>query len=426
MPLATLSQGAGIAALGLLALIGLLLPAPAGARVNAGIMLLALSLASLARIEPGHSLAISISVGVLLAGLALIGWQVAGGPGHGEPRWKGRAVIVVGVAVIPLLVAALAPGSVDLRAGPVALTLVVTVAVTAVAGVAGRSLGIRRLGARLDQMIFGLERRLAAPADRADAILRLTHSALALGTLVLAGVHLTFGAAVGALLAGAVVVRRGGGRTLSSIMGIGVALFAWYVIVRVGAGTSPVVAELRQGPYSEAFERLVVVPLAALAWLSVGLWPAHRGTVGPAGSLIGAALTVRVMAGGFPHGLEHWQPLLFLVLALGAAVAALLGDPRLGLVTLAATGLLSGLPPATWASLGWLGLLAVRDLTETSGFRPAGTRRIGGVVLTVTGAVLLVPVLTGALASEVFWTVLVVCGAAIAVGAPPESRLQQR
>jgi len=255
-----------------------------------------------------------------------------------------------------------------------------------------------------------------APADVRGRWLAL-HAVAVLLVLVSPHLHLLAAGAVLAAVAGGLAVRPTGGARPQAGQGVALLLLAggWYALTLVGGEAPLWIGALHQAPYSEAFELSVALPLALAAWPWLGLFPFHDTRLGPLAPVVGGALLVRVVAEAVPIGLAHWQPVLY-PLVLAAMVHALVRrrDTE-ALAALAALGLLSGAFLVGWCATG---LAAGVSL-----LRAHALVRAAGRVLTVEGmavaqasavaaALLLVPVLSGGLASEAVYTVLVVlCGA---------------
>lgn len=230
--------------------------------------------------------------------------------------------------------------------------------------------------------------------------------------------HLVMAGAALAVLSGTLAVRHSGGGWRPPL-GLGVALLlllgAWYALALVGGEAPLWINTLPDAPYSEAFELSVALPLVLAAWPLLGLFPFHDTTVGPLAPLAGGAVIVRVAAEAVPAGLEHWQPLLY-PLVLAAMVHALVRrrDPE-ALTALAALGLVSGAFLVGWCAIGLtagVALLRGHQVMRASGrvLSLEGEALAQGVA--VAAAMLVVPVLSGGLAAETVYTVLVVlCGA---------------
>lgn len=116
---------------------------------------------------------------------------------------------------------------------------------------------------------------------------------------------------------------------------------------------------LRDGPFSPAAERLLVLLLGAGTLLLAGLPPVHRAPWGIGLAPLAAILMGRVALPAFPAGVLEWQPLAMLLLA-GAGIWAALTRrwPALA-VAAGLSSLWSGLPSGVIAAQllviwGWL------------------------------------------------------------------------
>jgi hypothetical protein len=176
------------------------------------------------------------------------------------------------------------------------------------------------------------------------------------------------------------------------------------------AGDVPLALDqLRDGPFSPAFELIAALAWFVAAWPLLRLWPTHSRSAGPATTLAGAAILIRVAVPVLSVGTEHWQPLIFPLLVLSVWYAAGLGRLRLALATVATAGLISLRPSAAWAGVVLLAGEAVLSIVG----RVGSSRRL---TPPVTAAVVLVwmtqavPLLTGALQAQTFYTAVLATG----------------
>ncbi|MBK8004764.1 MAG: hypothetical protein IPK12_12740 [Gemmatimonadetes bacterium] len=380
--------------------------------------------------------------GVLVLALAFAGLLVAGGPdwalGQLAPRNAGISAGLVLYGVALLVAGALLGSSRATRRGPglallalgaaAALVPVVPlvqqggagVTVAALAGftVATFVLGVFGPFLRIGAAVRWLETQAGtAPAVPESPGVLSAGALLAVGAVLVPGAHGLLACAVATVLLGLygwlnAGSTRGAGPLVSGGLALGLLLFAWWYLARVAGDTSLRLADLAEGPFSPAFELSASVPLALAAWVLLGLAPFHRGRLGSWAPVVGGALLVRLTAVALPSGLVHWQPLLYLpgTLAAWHAVATRRVDE--GVVALAALGLASAAPQPGWAGLGLAalpGLVALAGLTRAR--QPALAEVVTGVAC-AAGAALLVPAVSGGLATEAFYTVLTVLGAA--------------
>jgi hypothetical protein len=362
-----------------------------------------------------------------LAGLVMVASTLAA---FRIPDGTGRRRAFAGVLVLALALATM--HWLAERSGAESLTAAGTA--QAVATV----LAIAAVGAGLTWLVRGMSRTVLqwigggslAPSvvtgeaawDAWSSRLFALHLVTTLLALAAPHLHSLMGAVTIAALSGLVLERRTGpsGR-LPVVLPLAVLAlgYLWYTLARV-AGPMPVgFLALRDAPYSEAFETMMALPLALVAWCLLGLWPFHGVSRGPLTGLLGAAVLVKLVAPVLPHGLAHWQPLLYLLCVLAAWHAAKAPRGEALSTILAALGLLSGSIPAGWAAFGLLTvamLLAARPRLAALGLTP--NRR--GVLLsratTIAAASLLPTVLQGGLGAEMIYTALVVGGVVLGTG----------
>jgi hypothetical protein len=172
---------------------------------------------------------------------------------------------------------------------------------------------------------------------------------------------------------------------------------------------------LRDGPFSPAAERLLVLLLGAGTLLLAGLPPVHRAPWGLGLAALAAILMGRVALPAFPGGVIEWQPLAMLLLA-GAGVWAALARrwPALA-VAAGLTSLWSGVPPGVLAAQllviwGWLlAILAGLRLGRMPN-AAAPWRRLALLV----PALAALPALEAGLGAQVVLSVAFVAGTVIA------------
>ncbi len=243
------------------------------------------------------------------------------------------------------------------------------------------------------------------------------HALAVLLVLVAPHLHLLGVGVVIASISGVMVAPHptAGWRTAGAGLALLLFLAAWYALTLVGGEAPLWLNTLQEAPYSEAFELSLALPLVLSAWPLLGLFPFHDTRLGPLAPLAGSALIVRVAAEAVPIGLEHWQPVLYL-LVLAAMIHALVTRRDIeALAALAALGLVSGASLVGWCAVGLsagVSLLRAHQLLETSGRALSAEGEAVAQGAAVAAALLLVPVLSGGLAAETVYTVVtVVCGA---------------
>lgn len=345
-----------------------------------------------------------------------------------DGAWRRRAF--AGVVLLALVLAAMRwlvelSGAESLSAAGTAQ------AVAAVLGLVG-------VGAGLGWLVRGLSRQvlerlggktLAASGaareagwDAWSSRLFTLHLVATLLALAAPHLHSLMGAVTIAALSGLVLERRTGrSRRLPIVLPLVVfALgYLWYTLARV-AGPMPVgFLALRDAPYSEAFETMMALPLALAAWCLLGLWPFHAVSRGPLTGLLGAAVLVKLVAPVLPHGLAHWQPLLYLLAVLAAWHAVKVSRDEALITILAVLGLLSASPPAGWAALGLVTLatlFAAGPRLAALGLTPNRRGQLLARAGTIAAASLLPTVLQGGLGAEMVYTTLVVGGVTVGLG----------
>jgi hypothetical protein len=387
-------------------------------RALSGALLLGLALASVDHLGgpdaavPAASRAITLGLallgllllsGSLIAGLSREGWTRT-------VRWRSR---VSGMAAVVLGGGLVIPAGPE-QGWPMAL------ATTLGLGLGGAAAGLLGRKLRLAGGVRWLDQALSAPGSRARpgmgwdrgsrrlALLHVLGTLTALGALHL---HPLLGGAAIAAAAGVMLDRRLGRLRrwpVSAFLAMVGLVVAWYLLARVAEGMPLGLLALRDAPYSQALENLAALLLAIAAWSLLQLWPFHTTPRGPLTALVGGCLLVRLVSPVLPHGLFHWQPLLYPLAVLAAWHAAATDRDGEAVTAFGALGLLSGTGPAGWAGLGLTAGGVVLGLTgrlAEHGMAVNWRGRLVQQVAVVAGTVLAVPVLSGALATQVFYTV---------------------
>ncbi len=388
--------------------------------------------------------------GGVIGALALASLQVAGGPAWREaglsPTYLSITAALLGCGVILAAAPGLRPAPPD-RADPwprarVGAALMVLglggYAVTQVAGAGGvlRSAGALasllvigtalRMLMRYAGLIRWVDRwrgrraeRLTTPQplrlDPLDRGLLAGHLLFTLLALVGAHLLLLLAGVAGAGVTGAWLGRRQGltGRP----WGLGLSLMALLPVsgatLQIAGETSGTLTALRDGPFSPAFEPLAALGFLVAAWPLLRLWPFAREELGPLTPLAGAALILRIAVPVMSSGSEHWQPLVFPLLVLVSGHATFAGDWAQAVRALALGGLMGLRPEAGWMGglfLAGEGLLALGVLVL-----PRWAHGLVGAVAAVMAMVTLVPLLTGALQAQTFYTVALASSLALAL-----------
>lgn len=394
-------------------------------RALAGGMLLALALASLEVSgisqdgnQVGAVTALAVTMGILFLGLCMALSQVF--VGLRTPLWQGptrAASLLAGAALLVLGARLIAP----LRGTGGWLTALGTaVAVAAFLPVLTHP--------RITQISQTLIRRVGelfsprapettgAQWDRGTAILLGVHALAALTALVAPQLHLFMVAVLISLVAGVLLERhrdRHSGWPILVFFVLPAFGVAWYLLVHVAGGESLSLARLRDAPYSPAFELLAALILGLVGWSLLALWPFHRAPRGPFTPLLGAAVFTRLIGPALPEGLVHWQPILFLLVGLAAWHSAATHRGELALTALGSLGLMSGDATAAWAGVALVGgtvVLSLFRLLAEVGITPDIGGRAVRRGMPLAGALLVVPVLTGGLGAQVFYSVMTVAG----------------
>jgi hypothetical protein len=216
-----------------------------------------------------------------------------------------------------------------------------------------------------------------------------------------------------ALIAGTIwEVQAGVGsrRPLGALLSGVTLLVASGMLLQVAGDTPLALDRMVDGPFSQAFQ-VMLAPLVALAaWPLVRLWPLHGTRSGPAAALAGAAILVRLLSPILPDGIDHWQPVLYGLLAVGAWYGAVVRNDALLGSSIAAIGLMSGQVEAGWGGIAVLtAAIVLQVLARSTRSHPAAL--IAGRIFLIAASLAVVPMLLGGLHAEVAFTVAVMAGA---------------
>lgn len=405
---------------GLVALIALLLPEPAARRRGmAGALLTALALASLTVAGGGEWRAaelpasyLGIDAALLLLGL-LIPLLVAVRLFR-DGRWPPTVILATGITLIAGFAFAAPMAVAGGGATPLALA-------SLVAGAAFLRYVAPRIaaGARwLDALLFPARRPPDPLRDARSRTLLVTSAAAALVALFAPRLDLLLGAVLAGLIAGVLLDRHLTRRWPVAVPLAGLDLLVLsYLLIHVAGDTPLTLTAMGEAPYSDAFQVLAALLLGTTSWVLLGLWPFASAPRGVHAPLFAAALLVRVLGPILPDGAAHWQPLFYLLPVIGAWHGAATGRPREALRALALLGLLAGTDSARWAGIGLVLAAIIADgavlLPAPRREHPAWRLLLSGTAL--AGALLLRPLLEGALAAQTVYTVLTVLGAALSL-----------
>jgi hypothetical protein len=262
----------------------------------------------------------------------------------------------------------------------------------------------------------------ARPLDRVERRLLAGHLACAAVAAGASHLLILLPAVAAAAILGVMLERRLGrlrGVPWGVLFGAVSLTAAVILLVQVARGFPLSLGQLHDAPFSPAFEILVSLLLAAAAWPLLSLWPFHASPRGPATGVAGATLLFRLAAPALPDGFGHWQPALYLLLAIAAWYGAATRRDDLTLTAAGGLGLLSLSPMAGWSGLV---LVALAGLLRSRLWPDARWLPMAAAAGAAAGAGALLPVLAGGLAAQAFYTVLVCIAAvvALAVAAPVE------
>ncbi len=151
--------------------------------------------------------------------------------------------------------------------------------------------------------------------------------------LAVLGPHLYLvagGALAAAIAASAAAWRRDGWRRvpLLALLAVPSLLFCGYYMAIIAGPTGLSVEALSTGPFSPAAEAMLLPPLALAALGFFAPWPLARLLPGPALSIVGVALLVRLGHGPLPDALDAWRTVFVPVAVLAAWGAAVSGRVR--------------------------------------------------------------------------------------------------
>jgi hypothetical protein len=402
----------------------------AARRGLSGTLLIAFALVSL-RITGGAVMvgagltveAFAITCGIALLGSVVLLAQVVGALGAGDSSRATQAWIMSATALALALVAR--------SVASLAATGGGFIAVGTAAALLSLGALLRFVEARIPvgHWIAGIDRRLFGfgvpfPGretwQRADGVAAWVHVLSTAALFLVPHLHLFMPILMLAFASG-VWAERGLGRSaipltaLAVLPAVGV---AWYFLTRVGGDQPLGLSELRDGPYSPAFQLLASLVLGLVAVSLLGLWPFHGLPRGPLSPLLGGLLFVRLVATDLLEGLQHWQPLLYLLAAIAACHAAASRRDDEALAALAALGLASGVPVAGSAGLGFAAAAVLSRLSRLLNERGRVFNRRGRAVmaiLVIAGSALLLPVLAGGLAAQVFYSTVIVAALALSL-----------
>lgn len=404
-----------------IAWLSMTLPRPRARRSLAGGVVTALGLASLAVAGAGDwrsvglpptYLAITAALLSLGTGLSLVTAIAAIRSGELPDRPVSAVLAMVMVSGLGGWVAvpvALAGGL-----GRTLVSIVILGAVFIAVIQAGRVSGVAQRLRRVNQDLF--RPVTSAPAAGQQGIVLLIHLALVVIAFVAPHLVLLLLAVFGTVITGAVLAREGassGRWSWSLITGMVILGVVSGFTISIAGEVPLSLRELRDGPFSPAFELIAAMGYFLAVWPLLGLFPFHRRWGGPATALAGAAVLLRLAVPVMSGGTEHWQPLIFPLLVLSTWYAAGVTSARLAVVSVAAAGLITLRPTAEWAGVI---LLAGEALVSTVRRFVPGRRFESGVVGLVAVLLMaaLVPLLTGALQTQIFYTVLLAAGLALA------------
>ncbi len=271
----------------------------------------------------------------------------------------------------------------------------------------------------LDRALLDRGRPVAATWSPRARWLAVAQAAAATGALVAAQLDVAMAAVLVTAGTGALWERDRHPGRWGPLLAFAVCLLplaaAWGLLVRVAGPVPHWLDDLREAPYSPAFETLTSLLLVLAAWPLLRLWPAHGAGLGPVAPLGGAVVLGRVAAPILPLGVEHWQPLVYLL----AAVAVWHGVARERaaevLAGLSVIGAASLQPAATWPALG-LGGAAALALALAGGPGQSAPLPPWSRYFWLVPLLLVPPVLQGGLAAETVSTVLAAWGAVAAAG----------
>jgi hypothetical protein len=397
-----------------------------------GTLLIAFAIASL-RITGGAEMvgagfsvtSFAITCGIALLGLFILVSQVArvlgtGGWSQATQLWVILAMILaLAMTVRPLVSLA------DIGGGLIALTTAATLFLLgALIRFVGSWIPIGRGMGHLDRLLFsgGVPFPGGGISDHAAGTAVWIHVLGAAALLVAPHLQLFMVVLMVTFASGVGVERWLGQRRipLLALVAIPALGLGWYLLAHVAGEQSLRLSALRDAPYSTAFQLTSSLVLGLVAWTFLGLWPLHGPLRGPLAPLLGGVLFVRVITPALPEGLFHWQPLLYLLAAIAACHGAVSRREDEALAALAALGLASGTPAAESAGLGLVAASIMARLIRSlngEGRVLNGRGRVLVSIFALATSALLLPVLSGALAAQVFYSAVTVAALALALWA---------
>jgi hypothetical protein len=412
-------------------LLALALPLRRFGRGVAGAVFTALGLASL-RVAGGPawesaglpSTYLSVTAALLVAGMSTPLAQAGLAAWHGELRERWPWVLS---AAIALLVSGAATAASLAHAAGVGATILALTILSGAAVLLRTLAPVLRLGEairRLDRAVFRAH-RLSDPLDWDPTArwLLFGHCGLAVVALMAPHLILLLGAVFGSAIAGVVLDRRldHSARWPRSVpAGLVVLAAASALLIRVAGPMPLTLRELRDGPFSPAFELVASLLFIAGSWPLFKLWPVHSRLRGPATPVAAAALLVRLVAPVLPGGTGHWQPLVFPLLVVSSWYAAGTGSASLSLTAVAVAGMLSLRPEAAAAGVVVAALVAVLGLVCRLR-PPKQVRRTGMAGIALAAGAAAIPLLEGALRAQTVYTVLLAAGLAATLAGIEES-----
>lgn len=264
----------------------------------------------------------------------------------------------------------------------------------------------------------------AGPAAAAGFAGATTALCVAGTLLAVTGPHL-FAVLAGAMLAAlsfALSVRARGGRSWPVVLLLVVPalLFAGYYMDVIAGPTGLSLGDLTSGPFSPAAEALLLPPLALAAAAFFSPWPLWRALPGPACSLVGVALLLRLGIGVLPDALQTWQTVWIPLAVVSLWAAAIASRPAHLVAAAAWAGCFAAEPSG--AAGAWLLAGAATAIAAVHGFALRASRRVRDSAAALIAAAVAVggmQALDGLLRSQVVYAVLVWAGVTVALMRSP-------
>lgn len=403
----------------------------------AGVLVIQLAIASLEltggssamreMLSPGYqAVSAALLIGGVLLMLSTAFTAIRSGQGSKPLMLAGAAILLVVAVQLGILLVPLAQGG----------GLVRTLAALALLASATVLLVMLVKVQAVKSAVWRIERIIAPPKNPGPgapvpagrpAMLGL-HLTGILVALVAPNFPLLIAGVVLAMITGAIWEYQAGvgSRWPVGVIISGVALLAGSIVLLSVAGDTPLsLDQMIDGPFSEALQVMIAPVIVLAAWPLVRLWPLHGTRSGPAGALAGAAILIRVLAPVLPDGAMHWQPLFYLLLAIGAVYASVVRNDAVFGSSIAALGLLSAQSEAGWGGVAVLtAAIALQTLARATRTVPAAL--IGGRIILIAASLAVIPMLLGALQTEVFSTVIVIIGVVIGLLAGEDRRRVDR